>query len=1441
MGKMMRELLVQWNESRKNNRGMTFVEVICAVAIFALVSTTIGGIIVFSARTYQKGISETSVQQEAQFAANNIGNIVKDACSVLYGESNHQFIQNGEDLVMNDDGTAKMQSVGQTELSIITNKEMQYSIKYVEAAKTLLYQEIDRKNPVAAGSVQLMAQNVSAFKADTTDFKKTRTIKLEITVEDEGTGRSIPMEYTMTSRNEVAADMTFKSTSNEPVIIFLESDVILVPGETYSIPIVVVGKLSQGLENGSGTSNVDVGTITTEYVEITVPRDTTAQEGYVQIQTKDKKEDGMTPKAVNGTNIKIRRVREIKVTYAINSKDAADGNYESNGAEYIFYANVDGSNLAKSPGSSWDGGYKRAQAVYWKYKLEVGGKAYEYEHDALGDHYFEYTGDTRYEVSSAQADMEQHVLFLKSEEDVDRPLLRVKLMQDMASDFVLTVTATSKHALGKDIAGNNLNKAGSRYPDETALTEGVCIIQPRTTKLEIDAKDLILEPNEEGRISIGVKGGSTDLDCYLYECTNAYGYTPVLNEKGEPTPCAKILIAKNNTDDDTAADAAYYGRTTYAKYISSTKEIKIHIGNDELGNVYRWFRVGIVPAGKDPGDFDNPQNGAVFVRVRVRRVEYLKMSYKTPAGYQDEFSAGNSPLPFKKDATYQFKVDVQRWNLQKDSTLNNDSAKYVSPYAVEIHWEFKRGGSAPSMVGKYVCIDLDTRIDKSGNTTTSKKPSEVVDGAYRNEYLEITDLYNTSDGPCIKVKLLQDFPGDAEFTVYATALHPLGTFDYHGKNVETNRTKQKYADISDSVSLNNVFAEPVEIVADPTQGMIMASAPNDHAYELRVPIEITSNIGALDAWIVGNQQSGTKVLTDLTKIPSSSGTAYVYLAIDPKEKGGGSGSYKIASRDNAYDCAEGDMLLVLNARAVGVHETHTSIASIEIPIHLRRVEEVQISKKSSSGAQLVLNGNVTKGCGADWKEYFKKQDASWDKAENGFVGYKTPYSYKWELSYDDGKTWIPLDPNNAQYINDGYVKGYIDSIQVVNPTDNNAATEGTLTLNLKKSLENGVQIKMTSLHSVGENRGGQPYDKEVYDIYTVRDGIIVADGFQRADDFDFVKSSPFPSIRTYFAQGIYNSKQRTFFRYREVGTEWNAENKKYHMMDGEDECKAPFSGNYGARLFMPDKEYVLEIVNVVYGTGPQGQKVIYWPQDESLLEEGRGWKEEGYQLWDGSWGHTEWGQVKDENGNVVKDEWGNEKWGNIEKYKELYEEIKKIPQAPHNYTIPKTEVYFDKVDNVAETIEERVKTIGSESSPRQIKNITGTDSNGERHFAVKLSPTAFNIDKTQAHFTAVIEKWDGGNWTLMETLTQSHSLDENKYNWFMQVSVPKYDIYHVRPAASGKYRVRAIVTGMTWTKINPTSGLFETDNNKKYISYPIDKIEVFDMSDESGVMYLQLN
>ena len=57
------------------NRGLSMVELICAIAIVSLLGTTVSSIMVVSANTYRRGAAETEVQQEAQLVANQISSL----------------------------------------------------------------------------------------------------------------------------------------------------------------------------------------------------------------------------------------------------------------------------------------------------------------------------------------------------------------------------------------------------------------------------------------------------------------------------------------------------------------------------------------------------------------------------------------------------------------------------------------------------------------------------------------------------------------------------------------------------------------------------------------------------------------------------------------------------------------------------------------------------------------------------------------------------------------------------------------------------------------------------------------------------------------------------------------------------------------------------------------------------------------------------------------------------------------------------------------------------------------------------------------------------------------------------------------------------------------------------------------------------------------------
>lgn len=137
------------------NKGLTLVEVICAVAIFAVIAATIGGVLVFSAKSYHRGSTESEVQQEAQFAANRISGIIQNATEVEYDSSKL---------------TMKQGNLVHEVLLVDTD------LKYKEIEKD------DSGAVVSEGSLQTLAGNIKEFSADVSEFDKARTVILDMTV-----------------------------------------------------------------------------------------------------------------------------------------------------------------------------------------------------------------------------------------------------------------------------------------------------------------------------------------------------------------------------------------------------------------------------------------------------------------------------------------------------------------------------------------------------------------------------------------------------------------------------------------------------------------------------------------------------------------------------------------------------------------------------------------------------------------------------------------------------------------------------------------------------------------------------------------------------------------------------------------------------------------------------------------------------------------------------------------------------------------------------------------------------------------------------------------------------------------------------------------------------------------------------------------------------------
>lgn len=213
---------------RKDRRGLSLVELICAAAILGIITATIGGAMVVATHSYRNGTVEAALQQESQFTINAIEALIIDATDTV------EYYDGVDD----DDVPAKILK--------IANVDYTYEIYYYVSEKTLRYKQYDTNTGVVVGDgarpYPLLAEHVAYFKADTSRFADARNVGLELTLENED--RSFSTKYNITSRNNPDAGTPIELTAHIDVIPYITME----PNQVYELPVAVYGSASPDLK-----------------------------------------------------------------------------------------------------------------------------------------------------------------------------------------------------------------------------------------------------------------------------------------------------------------------------------------------------------------------------------------------------------------------------------------------------------------------------------------------------------------------------------------------------------------------------------------------------------------------------------------------------------------------------------------------------------------------------------------------------------------------------------------------------------------------------------------------------------------------------------------------------------------------------------------------------------------------------------------------------------------------------------------------------------------------------------------------------------------------------------------------------------------------------------------------------------------------------------------
>ncbi len=480
-------------KTRKNNKGMSLVELVCAVAIFGVATTAIGSAMVVSAQSYSRGTVEVDVQQEAQTTTNLINNLLVDAVSI-------DFNDDTDDVVLTIDGEG-----------------ITYVIQLDADEKILYYSE-------NGGTPGILAKDVNSFNvigADT--FSATRNAQVVLDVEI--AGRNYTTTSNTTTRNGSSEQVGQKASA----YIDMETYVVLEPGQKYEFDIDVIGMTADevgGLKfsNFSGANVGDTKFLSKSNTAVKVEiADNAYGRIYFDVYT------GATTTDAEGNveeldkctvTIDVRRVESITASHTVSSDAGAE--YEA-GAVYRVNAVATGNELAKKLGKGFDTDYINPKYMDIKFRmLDASGNALD-PLDYMGEIY--------------------------TKEDVDSPYIQFKLLQDMPGNSKIIVTFISKHAAGTSDDGGYYNKASVA---SSSVDHYANISVDYTIVNEVSGPWNTGGGINRGDDGVWLESGSVDKSKYNtaeYDNANCYKTYMRFWEVDEGEPAVEKWILLNTTGD----------------------------------------------------------------------------------------------------------------------------------------------------------------------------------------------------------------------------------------------------------------------------------------------------------------------------------------------------------------------------------------------------------------------------------------------------------------------------------------------------------------------------------------------------------------------------------------------------------------------------------------------------------------------------------------------------------------------------------------------------------------------------------------------------------------------------------------------------------------------------------------------------------------------------
>lgn len=229
----------------RDQRGLTLVELLVAIAIAAIVIVSVASFMVVGAKSFTSTSSEVNLQHESQLAFNQLQDLVIDtALGITYAYEPSDGSGEVKVIADKENGSLLIPADAVQKKLYLYNQDIVYEVIWDRATSRLFYMEysteIDSNGKIVLGEVEVtesrMADYITDFNIDLTRLEKKRIVRVDMGFTKEN--KTYEASYNITIRNRIVVNgelSDFTPTTSTPDGIISPEDVYVEPGQSYDL------------------------------------------------------------------------------------------------------------------------------------------------------------------------------------------------------------------------------------------------------------------------------------------------------------------------------------------------------------------------------------------------------------------------------------------------------------------------------------------------------------------------------------------------------------------------------------------------------------------------------------------------------------------------------------------------------------------------------------------------------------------------------------------------------------------------------------------------------------------------------------------------------------------------------------------------------------------------------------------------------------------------------------------------------------------------------------------------------------------------------------------------------------------------------------------------------------------------------------------------------